>query len=328
MNDHSLFVCSVGLLGSIYCSLAQANAQCETPLTTQSFDKTDRMESGRVIMSQRDHLCSRDFSSQEEAYQAAKGAKMNAGFKAFSAGGSKGASESSKKYRIRDSQFCQSNTQDFLSEIESSMQQTTTSIALDVWKDCIKTTADVNNIYTEWEFDGDRSISGFIHVRHRKGSWPKINGVKVAPLDFPESAIICDIGLKKTIVDLNAAGGAQITGSDMPFVCSVIEGQEFGEVRILFDTGHEGESMVIKSLEQRKVDAIDAIVKRLDTNDLRLQEHSRDLYDLRVNHGQLRVRADSLAKELENEQKEIRNDHSNLKDTFYKFLDKNPSLKR
>lgn len=144
----------------IFVSTASAQNVCDTVLTAQAFDRTSRATTEFVMQAERDALCDKEYSSLQEARQAARKSGFNLGYEGLEIGGSGARQNANSRWEIRDTSFCRATLSDFSSAHQSSYSQQVASVAVRAWENCVQSSQS-NQLFLIYEIqDGGNILAG------------------------------------------------------------------------------------------------------------------------------------------------------------------------
>ena len=185
--------------------------------TVSSADSLRKFLSVALIMLLQQDVCREEYRSAEEFKKSGRDNGFSLGFEGFELGYSGGKRTGSGKLSFANEEFCKSNRLELDDFYINRVKKSIANIALDAWRECIKTTKDRNfSIEYEETIDNDGVIGHFKRsIGDGEITHYILTDMKVIP---PDDSVECQVNGKtiKRGGDINL----KMTGLTESFGCS------------------------------------------------------------------------------------------------------------
>ena len=198
------------------------NLDCGAVLRARAFDTTSLSISQDILITRRDNICSRDYSSLEEARTSARSGGFNVGYAGLSIGASEAKTNQNGRYEISETEFCKATLDDFASAFALNYEETVASIAVQNWLQCVRV-AGANRLYMSYTLRGDGSyFDGNLH-RSLSGESTTTTALAVDGLNVVgpgKDGVECVIAGETTDAERIRNKPIEITATTAPIACS------------------------------------------------------------------------------------------------------------
>ena len=166
---------------------------CAIALTSKAFDRTTLSHASTTMYAVRDDICSREYSSVEQARSRARSAGFSAVYNALPISGNAGSSSTGGSISIDESQFCRASSTDLETAFGLNYTNQVGTYALDAWRECVRTTRD-SSLWVEYElFEQGSIVAGDIIKTANTGELNSVITAVTAP-GRASNQIQCQIG--------------------------------------------------------------------------------------------------------------------------------------
>lgn len=169
---------------------------CDIALTSGTFNERESSISENLVEAKRSDLCSKTYSSLQEAETTARNAGFSLGFKGLSIGNDKATKNSNDRWEISKTEFCNAYIEDFSKAYKSDYKEKIGGIALKSWEECIRNT-NANKLFMTYKIDGSgRYFRGSLYKTANTGRLAsQIEGIST--VGQGKENVSCNIGGKK-----------------------------------------------------------------------------------------------------------------------------------
>lgn len=155
---------------------------CSVVLQEQAFNKERSSNVESYASAKRNELCSRNYSSLDEAKQAAFSAGFDTSYGIFDLGASGSQSTGSQSISIKDSKFCKSTAEDLRSSQISSYESVIADVAVKAWLERVKYSEKPFLYMTYKTLSDGMSFSGTLYWKPLGNTDLYITGITVTPI--------------------------------------------------------------------------------------------------------------------------------------------------
>ncbi|EXI78949.1 MAG: hypothetical protein AW10_02591 [Candidatus Accumulibacter appositus] len=216
LQSAALFICFISATQAV-------TSVCDIALQSRAFNTNDYASTSSIVLNKRDDACQSKYDSRKEAIDSARSSGATIGYGGFSFGASDARKESSGKWSISDSRFCNASAKELDSFTSVRVRQQVADIALSAWSECIGS-VESNQLYATFSPNANGSgITGTLYRSVSRGGVGTITGIVVAGAPGSSSGadgsiVNCMIGT--TVVTPNMTQAITIDRTDIAFQCT------------------------------------------------------------------------------------------------------------
>lgn len=275
------FTLSSIAVASIFPNDVVAQDLCRVALSSNAFNTSDRRLSSRIAMEQRNALCNRDYSSEEEFQSSARSGGFSASYGPYRLGASGGRQSASGRLSFSEEAFCSDTDETFLSTFDSAESTSSGDVALRAWTDCIRITQSTGMwLVYDVEADGTGMVGSLRRTISSGATNLSVTALNVQPRNLADQVECTISGTTFTQSSLLESGPFTASTTSENVSCSKPADVS---VRVSFSTDVGSTDWVrLPSAAQRSVTELEELAAQHELLSRRVLRLEQEVAELRV----------------------------------------------